>query len=46
MVPLTICLHHMMLMPVLVVSYDQESHGMSHFCHLDLKHIIAQFIML
>ena len=38
-VPLTSCLHYMMLIAVLMASYDQRSHAPPHFCHLGLKKV-------
>ena len=46
MVPFTMHLHHMMLMPVSMASCDQESHVAFYFYHLDLKDVIVPYMML
>ena len=37
MVPLIMLFYQMMLMPVLMLSYDQESHAAPYIYYLDLK---------
>ena len=39
-------LHHMVLMPVPMASYNQESHPAPHFYHLDLNNVMVLFMML